>query len=244
MDAGGGPCARHRTYDWTIEFGGGMQAPSWEVVKASPMQAPDWQAPDMFIYPASMTAVIRMSTISVPTSHRPTVWLLYRTGMPWYRAAGRECTRRSFYLIRGERRARRNGKSGSSGITVTGRRNCLLQPSKLAFESDITLGSMDTPRMFIDLASCLLHGLGSEVDLSAFDQGAVATGDMVGAFVGNECRGVGHVSEEDGAYIFRFRAWAREETEKLTLQYYTSDLKDIYVYGPACDFLHTQTQKS
>ena len=36
----------------------------------------------------------------------------YRTGMPWYRAAGRECTRRSFLSDSGEGRASRNGKSG------------------------------------------------------------------------------------------------------------------------------------
>lgn len=108
-----GPVPATAPTDWTIEFGGGMQAPSWEVVKASPMQAPDWQAPDMFIYPASMTAVIRMSDYI-----RPDITPADRLAA----FIGQECRGIAqqvenaqgevFLSDSGERRASRNGKSG------------------------------------------------------------------------------------------------------------------------------------
>ena len=77
------------------------------------MQAPDWQAPDMFIYPASMTAVIRMSDYI-----RPDITPADRLAA----FIGQECRGIAqqvenaqgevFLSDSGERRASRNGKSG------------------------------------------------------------------------------------------------------------------------------------
>lgn len=46
---------------WTVAFGGGVETPDWQPTQAAPMAAPRWKNPDMHVYPASMTAIIRTS---------------------------------------------------------------------------------------------------------------------------------------------------------------------------------------
>ena len=80
---------------------------------------------------------------------------------------------------------------------------------RVPFEADITMGSVDTPtEMTWNSQGELPYYMDVEVsvDLSSFDDATVADGDMVAAFVGDECRGMGTAETDDnGNFVFRFR---------------------------------------
>lgn len=229
--------------DWTVEFVGGMETPDWEVVTASPMQKPDWQAPDMFVYPSSMTAVIRMSDYIRPDITSDDCLAAF---------IGTECRGVAeqvenaqgevYYLVqvKGNQDEVRNVEFR---YYCHRKKEIFIAGESVAFESDVTLGSMDSPYMLTWNSQGELPyymDLEVKVNMGTFDQGSVAEGDRVAAFAGDECRGLGYASGENGDYVFRFRTWARNETEKLTLKYYTSELKDMYVDVRTIDFRHTE----
>ena len=62
-----GPVPATAPTDWTVEFTGGVNMPEWQKLAATPAERPTWTVPDMHIYPASMTAIIRMSDYIQPS---------------------------------------------------------------------------------------------------------------------------------------------------------------------------------
>lgn len=233
-----GPVPATAPTDWTVEFTGGVNMPEWQKLAATPAERPTWTVPDMHIYPASMTAIIRMSDYIQPSISSADLLGAF---------IGEECRgiasyRNGIYLIqiKGDPSEMRNVEFR---YYCDATKELFISADKIAFESDITLGTVDNPKTLTwDSQSDLPYymDLNVDVDLSSFDQGAVTADDIIAAFVGDECRGVGNALEKNGKYTFSFRTWAKDKNEKLTLKYYTSALKDTYVYGEKIEFRHTE----
>lgn len=237
-----GPVPADAPTDWTVEFTGGVATPEWKVVEAVPMSAPSWEEPDMYVYPASMTVVIRMSEYIQPDVTEQDILGAFiggecrGLGSTFQNADGE-----TLFLIQVKAAQSEMGKVEFRFFSAK-KQELFVTSDEIVFEADTTLGSVDAPYSLTwnsqgDLPYYM--DLDVEVNLSAFDQGSVAEGDIVAAFVGDECRGLGKAVQTDNGYAFQFRTWARNLSDKLTLKYYTSTLKDIYVYGEQIGFEHT-----
>lgn len=232
-----GPSPATAPADWTVEFTGAATTPEWRKVASVPAEKPVWTLPDMHIYPASMTAIIKMSDYIQPSITEGDLLGAF---------IGNECRglatyQNGVYLIQVK-------GDPSETRKVEFRYFCeqtkelFISADNIGFEADITLGTLDTPKTLIwNSQSDLPYYMDMviDVDLSRFDQGTVASGDKIAAFVDEECRGVADAVETGGKYVFNLRVWARTADEKITLKYYTSVLKDIYVYGEKVNFEHT-----
>lgn len=239
--AGPGPATAPT--DWTVEFGGGIENPEWKKVEAEPASRPTtWTLPDMNVYPASMTAVIRMSDYIHPSiTSKDMLAAFVGTECRGIGQQIKDASGEILYLIQIK------GDQSETG-QVTFRYFCdatkelFHTGDAIAFEADATLGNVETPKKLTwNSESDLPYYMDFQihVDLSSFDQGAVSEKDYVAAFVGNECRGVVAAAEEDGGYVFNLRAWARTADEQITLKYYSAELKDVYVYGVTYPVKHT-----
>lgn len=237
-----GPAPATAPADWTVAFGGGVESPDWRRAEPVPAERPVWTTPDMHIYPASMTAVIRMSPYILPSITDADLLAAF---------IGSECrgVAQQIHDAQGGVLYQIQVKGNQSEVgkvvfkyycDVT--KEAFVSADDLSFEADARLGNVDTPWVLTwDSQSDQPYymDLDVKVDLSAFDEGAVADGDKVAAFVGDECRGVATAVQTDGGYAFDLRAWGRSLDERLTLKYYTSALKDVYVYGETVAFEHT-----
>ena len=237
-----GPVPAEAPTNWTVEFTGGMETPQWEVVKPAPMSAPAWKAPDMYVYPASMTAVVRMSDYIHPDITEDDLFGAFIGGeCRGLGSAVQNADGETLFLIQ-VKAAQSETRKVEFRFFSAKKQELFVTGEVVGFEADETLGSVDAP------CSLTWNSLGElpyymdldvRVNLSAFDQGSVAEGDVVAAFVGEECRGLGQAVQTDEGYAFQFRTWARNASEKLSLRYYTSTLKDIYLYSEPVDFSHT-----
>ena len=59
-----------------------------------------------------------------------------------------------------------------------------------------------------------------------------ADGDIVAAFLGDECRGLAHLSELDAQHP-TFTVYGSEEDEVLTLKYYDADVQTVFTFPDA-----------
>ena len=228
--------------DWTVGFSGEMENPQWERVEAQPAARPTtWVKPDMNIYSASMTAVIRMSDyIYPPIGDNDLLAAFIGTECRGVGQQIKDAAGETVYLIQVK------GDPSETG-QVTFRYYCdalkeLFHTSDaVSFESDAQLGNVETPQVLTwNSESELPYYMDFDVsvDLSAFGQGEVSAVDQVAAFVGEECRGVASAADEEGSYVFRLRAWARTADESFTLKYYSSELENVYVYGTQYPLAH------
>ena len=228
--------------DWTVGFNGGIEDPQWAKVAAVPATAPtDWVKPDMNIYSASMTAVVRMSDYIQPSIGANDQFAAFigtecrGVGQQITSAAGE-----TVYLIQVK-------GDPSETDAVTFRYYCdatkelFYTTDEVAFESDAQLGNVETPQALAwKSESDLPYYMDFDVtmDLSAFTLEPVTANDQVAAFVGDECRGLAMATDEEGNYVFRLRAWARAENEQFTLKYFSAALKNVYVYGTQYPLKH------
>lgn len=232
--------------DWTVAFGGGMETPDWQPAQAAPMTAPGWQNPDMHVYPASMTAIIRTSDYI-----RPDITADDRLAA----FIGTECRGVAEQIegADGETLYLLQVKADQSEVDEVEfryysarKQEIFIASERVSFEADITMGSVDTPtEMTWNSQGELPYYMDVEVsvDLSSFDDATVADGDMVAAFVGDECRGMDTAETDDnGNFVFRFRMWGRNVSEQFAFKYYTATLKDVYTYEVPFYMQHTGKQ--
>ena len=228
--------------DRTVGFNGGIEDPQWAKVAAVPATAPtDWVKPDMNIYSASMTAVVRMSDYIQPSIGANDQFAAFigtecrGVGQQITSAAGE-----TVYLIQVK-----GDPSETNAVTFRyycdATKELFYTTDEVAFESDAQLGNVETPQaMTWKSESDLPYYMDFDVtmDLSAFTLEPVTANDQVAAFVGDECRGLAMATDEEGNYVFRLRAWARTADESFTLKYYSSELENVYVYGTQYPLAH------
>lgn len=237
-----GPVPAEAPTNWTVEFTGGVEAPEWNVVKPNPMAVPEWKAPDMYVYPASMTAVIRMSEYIQPDVTENDIIGAFIDGECRGLGSAIKNADGEILFLMQIKASLSEKRKVEFRFYSTKKQELFTTGEVVNFEADESLGSIDNPYTMTWNSKGELPyymDLNVTVNLDSFDQGSVAEGDVVAAFVDSECRGLGTAVKTDEGYAFKFRTWARDLSEKLSLRYYTSELKDIYVYDNKVAFNHT-----
>ncbi len=226
--------------DWTIQFTGGIKNPQWTPVSAIPSERPTWSKPDAFVYPASMTATIQVSPYIEPMMTDNDLLGAF---------IGSECRglgtlRNGVWLLQIKAESSEN-RNVELRYYCAQNQELFVCSNAFMFRTDSQQGSLDTPfapqwESQSDLP--LYTDYDITVDLKDFDNASVGSGDLLAAFVGNECRGVASPSMEGTAPIFHLRAFARQANETFTLHYYNDALKDEYIYGDAVAVQHATLQ--
>lgn len=235
------PAEEQAPTDWTMDFSGGIDTPDWTAASPTPAKVPAWEAPDAYVYPTSMTAVVRMSAYIEPDMTEADRLAAFIGGQ----CRGTGTLRSGLWLIQIKAEASET-RPVELRYYSAAKRELFVCTDAFGFEADTSVGSIDNPfaptwnsqselPYYMDLQAI--------VDLSAFDEGAVCADDLLGAFVGDECRAVAHPTLADGTYRFDLRLFARQADEQFHLRYYTAQLKDIYDYATPVALTHTGLER-
>lgn len=112
--------------------------------------------------------------------------------------------------------------------------------SYLTYETEAVHGTPDVPQV-VALDQNGKHPLQMNMVLALPMEQAqhASTGDVLAAFVGNECRGVAKNVEKDGEVLFQITVnGSISNDEKITVKYYASNTSYLYAVPTPISFVH------
>ena len=219
------------------------EAPAWQVAAVAPASAPGWRAdftgnasvpswtdPDKSVYPMSMTAVVRLS---------PVLETLAADGDMMAAFIGGECRGVAkkvmndgvrLFFIHVKAPSSENGDVEFRYYSAAAKRVYVSVASDVKYEVDKIYGTAENPA-FPDFEQSGPFPVPTkawvkvEKDRLPF---AVAAGDELQAFVGDECRGIKHV-ESEADMLYCYDVLGRAEGEQVTYRYYSAEKKQVFV---------------
>ena len=204
----------------------GSGKPAWSVDLTGNEEAPSWLAPDPTKFESSMFIMVKLQEELVPYStneDRLTVFI------------GDECRAvpaepnkddegNVFFVLK------IRGNSSDRAVSFTLCYYCALLHQIFDLEGQETFVSELTYGVDEDFVPPLLEGCKKypahqlvKVNLPANLPFAQADGDMIGAFVGNECRGVGYAGQP-------FTVFCTTHEESFQLRYYSEIRAGVYSF--------------
>ena len=204
----------------------GSGKPAWSVDLTGNEEAPSWLAPDPTKFESSMFIMVKLQEELVPYStneDRLTVFI------------GDECRAvpaepnkddegNVFFVLK------IRGNSTDRAVSFTLCYYCALLHQIFDLEGQETFVSELTYGVDEDFVPPLLEGCKKypahqlvKVNLPANLPFAQADGDMIGAFVGNECRGVGYADQP-------FTVFCTSHEESFQLRYYSETRAGVYSF--------------
>lgn len=204
----------------------GSGKPAWSVDLTGNEEAPSWLAPDPTKFESSMFIMVKLQEELIPYStneDRLTVFI------------GDECRAvpaepnkddegNVFFVLK------IRGNSSDRAVSFTLCYYCALLHQIFDLEGQETFVSELTYGVDADFVPPLLEGCKKypahqlvKVNLPANLPFAQAEGDMIGAFVGNECRGVGRADQP-------FTVFCTSPEESFQLRYYSETRAGVYSF--------------
>lgn len=218
--------------------------PKWELDLVENEPAPTWEAPGSGIYQFSMTAIIRLSDF------------LEKYADPKDEVSafvGNEC--------RGIATVQDNGKKlfflyirGNEGeaqkvtlkyYSVKNKKTYTCQDF-LVFEQNGTYGKVSDPAIPpFEESGKYPEMMTAVVSLPATLPFEQRDKDILAAFVGDECRGVGELADVEGKKVYRFEIRGKkDETAPVYFMYYSMQNSGIYKATESFSFIDEGTQGS
>lgn len=225
--------------DWKVDLNGYVDAPVWTVDQFDNLEKPIWKIdmdqnqpmpsytlPDANIMPSSMTAVLQLTPFLETYLGEDDKMLAF---------IGNECRGEGVLkIVEGKKLFYVMIKAPA---TETGKVSFLYYNQKnraayqtgadVAFEIDGVYGNIESP-VLPDFEKDGKYPKQMKATLKLPDilPGVWSKEDVVAAFVGNECRGVGMLME-DGSYVMEIRG-SKADAEKIRFKYYNASNKNIY----------------
>lgn len=219
------------------------EAPTWQVADAAPTSAPLWKAdfsgnaqipqwvdPDKSIYPTSMTAVVRLS---------PILETLAADGDMMAAFIGGECRGVAqkvlndgvrLFFIHVKAPSNENGIVEFRYYSAAANRVYTSAATDLKYEVDKIYGTAEAPKL-PDFEKSGPFPVATKEWVKVDKQKlpfAVAPGDELQAFVGNECRGIKHVDSE-ADMLYWFDILGKQEGEQVTYRYYSAEKQQVFL---------------
>lgn len=235
--------------DWIVDLSGYVDAPVWKVDQLGDLNKPDWKIdmdmnqdapvyslPDANIMPASMTAVLQLT---------PFLETYLNAGDKMLAYIGNECRgegvlktvegKKLFYIMI---KAPSTETGKISFLYYSKNNHAVYQTAPdVAFEVDRIYGNVEAP-VFPDFEQAGKYPNYMQVTVQLPEElpGEWRQDDVVAAFVGNECRGVGQLVG-DRLYTMEVRG-TKNGAEKLYFKYYNASNKNIYKSEASYSFVN------
>lgn len=212
--------------DWKADAASSESAPGWRVDLSGTDEEPAWEAPNMNLYPTSMTSVLRLT---------PLLEEYASDGDKVAAFIGGECRGiaeaknhngvKLFYL---QIKAAADEQRNVTLFYYSSSQKRLYESDAIRYEVDKIYGTASQPVRPTFERSGRYPCVGSAyVALSAnalpFTPSA---GDEIAAFVGNDCRSI--VKATDGG-VYHLLVMAADKSERLRFKYYSAQMHEIYV---------------
>ena len=219
------------------------EAPAWQVAAVAPASAPGWRAdftgnasvpswtdPDKSVYPMSMTAVVRLS---------PVLETLAADGDMMAAFIGGECRGVAkkvmndgvrLFFLHVKAPSSESGDVEFRYYSAAAKRVYVSVASDVRYEVDKIYGTADAPacpdfEQSGPFPVPTKAWVKVEKDRLPF---AIAAGDELQAFVGDECRGIKHV-ESEADMFYCYDILGRAEGEQVMFRYYSAEKKQVFV---------------
>ena len=210
--------------------------PEWELDLVQDEPAPAWKAPESGIYQFSMTAVIRLSGFLEKYADPNDEVSAFVGDECRGTATVQENGKKLFFLyIRGNQ-----GEAQKVTLKYYSAKNKTIYTCRdfLVFEQNGTYGKVSDPAVPpFEESGKYPETMSSVVSLPETLPFERRDKDILAAFVGDECRGVGEQADIAGKVVYRFEIRGRkDETASVYFMYYSMQASGIYKAAESFSF--------
>ncbi|MEG1685947.1 MAG: hypothetical protein RR319_08420 [Bacteroides sp.] len=218
--------------DWIFNQSGNQEKPSWSVDFMGTEPVPEWTVPDPYVYPTSMTAVIRLTPFlekQMTDNDKMAAFINQECrGVATIEKSNSNIS--TFFL---QIKAKDN-EIGKVVLRYYSAKNHLLlstDPNDLPYEVNKKYGTISEPAFpdFDKLSKYPIH-MNATMSIKTSDLAFTPqANDLFAAFVGDECRGIGQLSNDKDKLIYSMDIRGKVADEKVVFKYYSAEKKDTYL---------------
>lgn len=213
------------------------EAPQWKVDWSGNQARPDWQEPDASAYASFAVMIVTIEETLQPYVSQDDLLAIFvgneLRGLASPLVKGDGSVDATRFLLKGYS----NENAGDQVVVTMKYYNAQLK-QLFSLSESMTLDEDSNLGIYEDFIPALTLGsekypVGTTLDANDILTSAgitPANGDIVAAFVGDECRGVGEWPLDDDLTVF-----LREEGETVTLKYYDSTGKRILTFSDSTE---------
>lgn len=212
--------------DWKAESGSSESAPGWNVDLSGSDEEPAWEAPNMNLYPTSMTSVLRLTPLLEEYAAEGDKVAAFIGGECRGIAEAKNYNGVKLFFL--QVKAAADEKRDVTLYYYSSSQKRLYQSEAISYEVDKIYGTLSSPvrptfersGRYPCVGSAFVALRASELPFTP------SAGDEIAAFAGNDCRSI--VKACDGG-VYHLWVMATDKSERLRFKYYSEQTREIYV---------------